>query len=263
MTPNEIAKSVAAAAHTWSPAAVTCADGSHPYFEIAPAMAAAGAPLAPAAYDAHNSVIFRTERWSMSARPEPKYVYEVAALAITSVFVRPDGHIVDADIEVNALDHEWANLDPGASSVGHSLDVNDLQTALTHEFGHFIGLDHTCYTPTIDPVTMMLKPRSKDDMEQDIPDCDGASQAVRDTVMFVSIDPGTITKRVLSSDEIRGVCETYSPGKDTHVCALDQPNDSMGCAVAGSTPGRDGRLALIAAALVLSLAAMGTRRLRV
>ena len=30
MTPDAIAKSIGAAAHTWSPSTVTCTDGSHP-----------------------------------------------------------------------------------------------------------------------------------------------------------------------------------------------------------------------------------------
>ena len=42
MTRDEIAKSISAAAHTWSPTAVTCPDGtSHPFFEIVPSLAPA------------------------------------------------------------------------------------------------------------------------------------------------------------------------------------------------------------------------------
>ena len=43
MSRDEIAKSVSAAAHTWSPSAVTCPDGtSHPFFEVVPSLAAPG-----------------------------------------------------------------------------------------------------------------------------------------------------------------------------------------------------------------------------
>ena len=42
----------------------------------------------------------------------------------------------------------WANYDPGATIPGsHGMVPIDLQAAITHEFGHFIGLDHTCHGP--------------------------------------------------------------------------------------------------------------------
>jgi hypothetical protein len=37
----------------------------------------------------------------------------------------------------------WANLDPNAPPAGGGQDHIDLQTAITHEFGHFSG----CATP--------------------------------------------------------------------------------------------------------------------
>jgi hypothetical protein len=258
MTPGEVAKSVAAAAHTWSPGAVTCADGTHPYFEVAPAMAEPGAALPPAAYDARNSIIFRTERWSMSASPDPRKAYDPQALAITSVFAKPDGHIVDADIEINAVGPEWANLDPdGTGGLGHGLEANDLQTALTHEFGHFIGLDHTCYTPSLDLANPTQRP--KDDMGNDVPDCFDAPDAIRQTVMFNSVNSGDISKRTLTSDENRAACAIYPAAWDPHACVLDRPNDSMGCAVEPGPAGGRGRPALVAVALALSLVAVAAR----
>jgi MYXO-CTERM domain-containing protein len=56
-------------------------------------------------------------------------------VAVTPVAFLSDGTIVDADIIVNARDHSFSNdLSPGTF---------DLQSVLTHEVGHFIGLDHT------------------------------------------------------------------------------------------------------------------------
>jgi hypothetical protein len=230
MTPNEVAKSVAAAAHTWSPSEVTCGSGAtatHPYLEIVPTLKADSTPPPPVAYDARNSLVFRTELWQMSGKASGK-LYAYNALAITSVYAKPDGHIVDADIEVNAAtDKVWANLDDPSDAPSNVFSVYDLQTTLTHEFGHFVGLDHTCWM--FDP-SMPLATRPMDDMGNPVPDCDTAPPAIQATVMFSDAAPFDITKRSLTSDEIRAMCDIYPPEKDRHICALDVPND--GCTVA-------------------------------
>src|SRR6185295_19848203 len=93
MTPNEIAKSVAAAAHTWSPSEIVCGGGStatHPYFEIVPSLNVELRAAPPRAmFDSRNSVIFRTDHWSMSGETGPDAkIYASNALAITSVFAK-------------------------------------------------------------------------------------------------------------------------------------------------------------------------------
>jgi hypothetical protein len=250
MSWGEIAKSVAAAAHTWSPGAVTCADGTHPYFEIAPAMAEPGAPLPPAAYDARNSVIFRTDRWSMSASLNPLKQYDPQALAITSVFAKPDGHIVDADIEINAFDPPfdsvWGDLDV---PVGTRDAIDDLQNTLTHEFGHFIGLDHTCYNRGADLVQMV------DNNGNLVPECFLAPPEVQATTMFAFESPGEVNKRVLSPDEIAASCFIYAADLAPRTCALDAPADGCACQAGG---GRSGGLA--AAGLLLASALLRARR---
>ncbi|HEY5090269.1 MAG TPA: hypothetical protein VIK30_09870, partial [Polyangia bacterium] len=145
MTSDEVAKAIAAAAHAWSPAEVTCpgpsGDGgnSHPYFEIVPSMSAGG-PVPGVGPDGKNSIIFYTETWP----EDPEFI------ALTQHFSRPNGEIVDTDIEINAVDFTWANLDPGSTALAHTPDAIDLQTAITHEFGHFIGLGHTCFHAGVD-----------------------------------------------------------------------------------------------------------------
>jgi hypothetical protein len=97
MTPDEVAKSIGAAAAAWGPDSVTCpadvGDGGngHPYFEILPQMATGGAGAVDPK-DGKNSIIFQTATWDIS--PE--------ALAFTIVSREPNGHIVDADMEINA-----------------------------------------------------------------------------------------------------------------------------------------------------------------
>src|SRR5688572_12004570 len=138
MSRHEVAKSVGAAAQAWSPGAVSCPGGGRPTIEIVAAMAADSARAPRVAYDAHNAVMFILEGW------EPGFE---SAVALTSVFARSDGRIVDADMQINAEWSEWANLDPGFDPYGlDGLFPFDLQNAVTHEFGHLLGFGHTCYS---------------------------------------------------------------------------------------------------------------------
>jgi len=247
MTTDEIAKSFAAAAHTWSPDSVTCLDGvSHPFLEIVPTMTTgAGPPYAKD--DARNTLVFQTETWNHPGE----------ALALTTVFTKGDGRIVDADIEVNATAGlVWLNLDTPVTNT-HGQDVHDLQNALTHEFGHFIGLDHTCFIPGTDPNTGAEKIPPKDNLGNEVPDCDLATPEIRATVMFPSVERAETSKRVLSSDEIHAVCDIYPPANDPRICTMDSPNDGLGCATAPRSPGGSRLLALVAA-----LGAVGLTRAR-
>ena len=61
------------------------------------------------AYDGHNTLQFYT-----AGSPYPaNSALGGSTIALTSVWARADGHIVDADVQVNALDNPFANLDPG------------------------------------------------------------------------------------------------------------------------------------------------------
>jgi hypothetical protein len=162
MSVDAIVKSITAAAHTWSSNAVTCAGGRHPFLEIVPALASADAEAPGIGDDARNTIVFRTDRWSRSGRTDTKD-YDVNGLVITTVTSERDGHIVDVDMEINATEPStilWMNLDPGVVIPGtkngdaHTPDVYDLQNSLTHEFGHFIGLAHTCFSPAYEGATV-------------------------------------------------------------------------------------------------------------
>ena len=124
MSRDEIAKSISAAAHTWSPTAVTCPDGSsHPFFEIVPSLAPANARAPRPGYDGHNTLQFYT---AGSPYPENSALGG-STIALTSVWARADGHIVDADVQVNALDNTFANLDPGYVSADGTLPVRSAE----------------------------------------------------------------------------------------------------------------------------------------
>jgi MYXO-CTERM domain-containing protein len=244
MTRDEVAKSIAAAAHAWSPSEVTCGDGlTHPFVEIVPSLAAANTRAPRPAYDGHNTLQFYTP---YSPYPE-NTAFNSSIIALTSVWARADGHIVDADVQVNALDNQFANLDPGYVPPD-GYDRLDLQNAVTHEFGHLIGLGHTCWDPFSDfdqPV---------DDMDAGVPLCYPAPDVVKETVMFATIaGNGETTKRFLKTDDIRGVCSIYPASGDPQSCALDAPDDGCGCATASSR-GRDGGPLALVVAIAAALA---------
>jgi hypothetical protein len=67
-----------------------------------------------------NAVIFQTQHWS----------HDPVAIGVTTVSFNPDtGRIVDADIEVNLT--------------GAGLDFLGVRYVVSHEAGHFFGLDHS------------------------------------------------------------------------------------------------------------------------
>ena len=202
MSRDEVAKSIAAAAHTWSPTAVTCPDGvSHPFLEIVTSIAPEGALPPTPAYDGLNTLLFYT--YDRPYPPPEVSGISPSVVALTSTWARADGHIVDADVRVNARDNFFANLDPGSTG-GNGQSPFDLQNALTHEFGHLIGLGHTCWSPFSDPEQPI------DDQGVPAPYCSGAPEELRQTVMFAIIDGNReITKRTLSADDIRAVCDVY------------------------------------------------------
>jgi uncharacterized protein (TIGR03382 family) len=195
----------------------------------------------PARLDYKNSLVFRTDDWTG----------DPMALAITSVFVDTStGKIKDADIEVNANNFSWADLVADPSLADSS---QDLQNALTHEMGHMIGLDHTCYVPgsvTTPPL---------DNSGQPIPDCDDASEAVRDTTMSAVAIRGDTGKRTLAPDDIAGVCDIYPVAMDPMSCPTEDvaPPTMEACRCdAGGVHGPSTGLA----AGLLALAALVRRR---
>jgi hypothetical protein len=263
MSADQVVKSVTAAAHAWSSDAVTCPrDGSSPYLEIVPTLAPASTTPPVVAWDAKNSIIFRTELWSKSGKPGHDYAFE--ALAVTTVTARSDGHIVDADMEVNGVTQSWLNFDPGVSvpfQQGDTKSYYDLQNALTHEFGHLIGLDHTCFTPSVDNplVDANGKLRPKDNNNNFIPDCGlGSPEIVRETVMYNVTDAGETSKRTLSGDDIDAVCTIYAPSVPHDACALDSA--TPGCAVAPTRPERRAGWAWGLSAGLLGVVAFAARR---
>jgi MYXO-CTERM domain-containing protein len=198
LAPPQILQATAGAAAAWTGNA--CA-----YLRIT--VASSTSPTPTASYDGQNSVIFRRDRWCAPSDPQGLCSYDPASLAITTVFVRQsDGTIVDADIEVNAKNFVWGDLETQPSA-----GAQDLQNTLTTEFGHAIGLADTCVPEGSSPVPV-------DDKGQPVPFCDVASATVRETTMFPSSMPGDVSKRTLAPDDIDGVCGIYPKANDPGAC---------------------------------------------
>jgi hypothetical protein len=204
-------QAVRAAANTWSGSALGCTD-------IAIQLTESDDPFPGVAPDGQSHVTFVIENWE----------YASDVLALTSVYSH-GSVLFDGDIEINGVDHQWADV-----AQGDAAGREDVQNVLTHEFGHFLGFEHTCYT-----VDSRDLPRPVDNRGQPVPDCDNAPAEVQATTMFPSARVvGDTSKRDLAPDDIQAVCDVYPPDN--------------GCSL-GRHPGRAGGGGALALALLLGL----------
>ena len=158
--------------------------------------------------------------------------HDAAAIALTSVFFDPaTGVIVNADMEFNA---EFFRPMIVGQTLPDPLDLRteaDLRNTITHEAGHFLGLDHT---------------------------------NISDATMFAVANTGEINKRDLAQDDLDGVCAIYPVADDPGKCepaGFLPRNRVFDCAIEqGATPQEDRSLLLVAALFGLSLVVVSSRR---
>jgi hypothetical protein len=202
-------------------------------------------------YDGTNLIRFREDRWCRPATAdEPEMCYSPAAAALTTLFFVDDpgngrdAEIVDADIEMNGV--HFAISDDGATS-GTAGCHADLANTLTHEVGHLMGLDHTCWDG--------IPPRPVDDQGDDVPSCSpeaALSQEVRDATMYNFQVCGETKKATPEPDDIAGICAVYALANDPGTCSrveVDDGGGCWGCAATGDSAAR-GSIALGLIALV-------------
>jgi hypothetical protein len=218
MTVDEITGAARGAAAAWSAEANTC---TFLEFEVT----VVNGPAPRIANDGTTMIIFREASWcklGASGVCDPSVPYDQAATALTTVVASTStGRIVDVDIEINAHTFRFADR------VAHpELTASyDLQNLLTHEIGHLIGLDSSCY-----PAGVGTRPL--DNTGQPVPDCATASAAVQATTMFPSTTPDDLEKRTLEPDDRAGICGIYP--------AAASPCPAGAGACACPPPGTDG-----------------------
>jgi MYXO-CTERM domain-containing protein len=152
----------------------------------------------------------------------------------TTTSNRFSGEIFDSDIELNnapaangtkftftALDGPRCitPLDTGCVRI-------DVQNTVTHEAGHYLGLDHTP-----DP----------------------------DATMYASAPSGETSKRTLATDDVNGICAIYPRGAQTVTCGSAGGNLTQSTGGCGCSHGQTGPGAALAALLLL---VQGIRRSR-
>jgi hypothetical protein len=221
--------------------------------------------------DGDNTIKFRESTWCRPAHgDEPEKCYDEGATAITTLFFidkdgRPDdGMILDADIEVNAVDYAIAvGCETRCLTSSTRPIVEDLENTLAHELGHVLGLDHTCWdgSPDRAPVDSDGNPA---------PACrpiSSLSSEVINATMYNFQDPMETKKRTPEQDDLDGVCSNYPKAMDPAVCVpVDIADDGGCCSVAGAKKrrGYDGAALLggLAFALVVVLRGRACSRTR-
>jgi hypothetical protein len=147
-----------------------------------------------------NVIVFRDDSWTAS--PDPH------TLALTTVtYNKNTGEIYDADIEVNS--HIQLGSIGGGISTSSPVPGNsfDLQSILTHEAGHFLGLAHS------------------DKGCPSLAECPSMDAMYR---------TGSDDFRTLDKDDIEGICTVYPAGRpaNENSCA-PRHGLSRECGVAG------------------------------
>lgn len=144
----------------------------------------------------------------------------------TSSYIQATGELVDADVEMNAATAFPTVVDSPpcpAGSLSTSCVANDVQNAMTHEFGHVLGLAHAP-----DP----------------------------SSTMYANEPIGETSKRVLDAGSKQFVCDVYPQGHASIDCASSSGgSSSSGCSSTATGGG-------LVPGLALLLAALATRRPR-
>ncbi len=134
-------------------------------------------------HDPNHVITFRDQSWP-SNDPTNTLALTIVTYGVNS------GTIFDADIEINSSQHLLSATEPPAPM------TFDLQSILTHEAGHFLGLAHSNTT---------------------------------DAVMYAYYMAGSLE---LKDDDVAGICAVYKPSPPASGCAVgSSPASSNAVAV--------------------------------
>lgn len=181
--------------------------------------------------DGINLIKFREGLWCRPASDDdPQECYDEAAAGLTTLFFIDDsssgrnGEIIDADIELNGVNFALA---VGGQSSGTQNCQADLANTLTHEVGHFLGLDHTCWAGG---------PRLLDDSGNLVPECSGpgVTTEITDATMYNFQSCGETKKATLEADDIAGMCAIYPAALHPDECKPADIDPAGCCSIAGT-----------------------------
>lgn len=185
---------------------------------------------APEGRDGVNTIHFRDDSWCRPASlGELEVCHSPEAVAVTRVLYidEPssprDGEIIEVDMDINAVGFTLST-DGRAAAI-------DLQSAVTHEIGHALGLDHNC------GVEDGAWPSDRDGTP--VPSCEAVPADLAAATMYVQVNPGETTMRLPKASDTTGLCEAVGGTCETEVTG--------GCS---SGPGSRGAFALVVLALV-------------
>jgi MYXO-CTERM domain-containing protein len=212
-------------------------------------------------FDGVNLIKFREDFWCRPATDnDPQECYDQAAAGLTTLFFIDDGgsgrngEILDADMEFNGV--QFAFAADGVTTGAQDCEA-DFSNTLTHELGHFIGLDHTCWTSGV---------RLLDNEGNLVPACSGPGlgPAITEATMYNFQSCGETLKSTLTADDAAGFCAIYPSESTPTSCKRADIEPAGCCSVAGtakpSPPAWRGALLLLLLALgALALARRRTR----
>ncbi len=126
--------------------------------------------------DANSNVwMFRDGTWPHAEPGQDVNSIDASALALTTLtFNWKTAEILDADVELNTAQANFTITEG-------RVDI-DLASIVTHESGHFLGLDHS---------------------------------ADHFATMASGYNPGTLSPRTLSEDDEKAICAVYPPDRET------------------------------------------------